>query len=259
MIRTTGIAAVGMRIDADAEDDLLGLPTGYVKQRVLEHKLVVLRGFRPLSRDQFHAFARCFEPGGARLLEWPGGPIMDVAVDDAAVNYLFSREAVPLHWDGFFDREPSYLFFQCVRAPREGGATRFVDAAKVWDLADPERRSAWTRIELTYHTEKKAHYGGTIALPLVRRHPVTGRQTLRYAEPVDTLLNPLSVTCDQLDPDERTALVRDFEARLSDSRVQYQHVWRDGDIVIGDNQALLHGRTAIEGDGGRHLRRIQLV
>src|SRR4029078_7958094 len=115
------------------------------------------------------------------------------------------------------------------------------------------------RTELTYATEKKAHYGGVATLPLVRPHPNTGRMTLRYAEPVATDLNPLTVTSDVLDTTELVALFEDLRARVDDERVCHRHFWRDGDIVVADNQALLHGRTAIEGDGSRHLRRVQIL
>jgi alpha-ketoglutarate-dependent taurine dioxygenase len=257
--REATLAGVGLRIDAAGEDDLLHLPAGHLRQRVLEHKLVVLRGFRAPSRDEFLSFARAFEPEGSRLLEWPTGPIMDVAIDEKAVNYVFSREAVPLHWDGFFSAEPSFLVFQCVQAPRRGGATLFVDAAKAWDLADEERKRIWERIELTYATEKKAHYGGVATLPLVRRHPISQRRTLRYAEPVATTLNPLSVTSEGLLGSDLATLVEDLKARLYDAHVCHEHVWRDGDVAIADNHALLHGRAAIEDGGSRHLRRVQIL
>lgn len=252
------LPGVGVRIEAERGGELGRLPSGYLRRRVLGERLVVLRGLPVLAPDELVAFARAFEPGGA-LLEWPTGPIMDVAVDDTAVNYLFSRERVPLHWDGFFDREPSYLVWQCVVAPRRGGATLFVDAARVWELAGEVLQRAWGRIELTYATERRAHYGGVITLPLVARHPVTGRPTLRYAEPVATALNPLAVSCPELSDGALTELVRDLEARLYDPRVCHEHVWQDGDLVIADNRALLHGRTAIEGGGPRHLRRVQIL
>jgi alpha-ketoglutarate-dependent taurine dioxygenase len=246
-------------LDADAEKDLLRLPRASLRERVLEHKLLVLRGFRELSVEQLLDLAQTFEPGGSRLLEWPTGPVMNVTIDEHAVNYLFSRERVPLHWDGFFNVEPRLLVFHCVEAPQVGGATLFVDAAKVLDLADDGRKEAWHRIELTYMTEKKAHYGGVATLPLVRRHPRTGRPTLRYAEPVATALNPLTVTCDQLGFEDLAVLFEDLRSRLYDQRVCYEHAWRNGDVVIADNQALLHGRTAIGGGGARSLRRVQIL
>lgn len=250
---------VGLEIDGGGQADLRELPAGYLHERALEHRLLVVRGFRLLSVDDFVALGRAFEPGGSRLLEWASGPVMDVAIADDPVNYLFSREAVPLHWDGFFGEgpTPSFLVWQCVQAPRRGGATIFTDAARVWDLADDARRADWQRRRLTYATEKKAHYGGEVTLPLVARHPRTGRATLRYAEPVATALNPLAVS----DPDggDLAELIADLGARLVDPRVCHHHVWRDGDLVIADNHALLHGRTAIEGGGARHLRRVQVV
>ena len=259
--RETPLAAVGLRIDVDGDGggDLFALPAGHLDERVRAHKLVVLRGFGALSPDQFLAFARAFQPGGSRLLEWPTGPIMDVAVDDAAVNYLFSREPVPLHWDGFFAREPSYLLWQCAVAPRAGGATIFTDAGKAWDLADHEQRARWRRTELTYATEKRAHYGGVATRPLVEPHPLTRCMTLRFAEPVATSLNPLSVTCAALSGAELAALVADLQSCLHDPRVCHHHDWQDGDLVIADNRALLHGRTAITDGGRRHLRRIQIL
>jgi L-tyrosine isonitrile desaturase/decarboxylase len=255
----TTLPAVGLRIDVGGEDDLLRLPAGYVRQRVLEHKLVVLRGFRALTADEFLAFARGFDPAGSRLLEWPTGPIMNVAIDPNAVSYLFSRERVPFHWDGHFDVEPSYLVFQCIQAPRRGGATLFVDAAKVWDLADDERRRTWEKIEVTYVTEKKAHYGGICTNPLVRKHPITQRMTLRYAEPVTTGQNRQSATFRGPSVDDPDAIIEDLRTRIYDPRVCYEHVWQDGDVAIADNQALLHGRTAIEDEGPRHLRRVQIL
>ena len=258
--RETPLAGVGLRVDADgADDDLLALPPGHLAERVRDHKLVVLRGFRDLSRDRFLAFARALEPGGAGLLEWASGPIMDVAVDDDAVNYLFSRERVPLHWDGFFAREPSYLVWQCATAPRRGGATIFADAGKAWQLAGAAQQEQWSRIELTYATEKKAHYGGVATRPLVAPHPRTGHMTLRFAEPAATRLNPLSVTCSALPGGELAALVADLQSRLHHPDVCHHHTWQDGDVVIADNHALLHGRTAIAGGGRRHLRRIQIL
>jgi alpha-ketoglutarate-dependent taurine dioxygenase len=253
------LAGVGMQIDAGGAGDLLDLPAGHLRERVLEHKLLVLRGFRALARDELLAFARGFEPGGSRLLEWPTGPIMDVAIDENAVNYLFSREPVPLHWDGFFNVEPSYLIWQCAKAPRRGGATIFSDAAGAWDLADGERRRRWSATELTYTTERKAHYGGVASRSLVRPHPVTRRMTLRYAEPVATNLNPLSVTCAALPWPDLVALLHDLRSSLYDPRICHHHAWRDGDIVIADNHALLHGRTAVDVDGPRYLRRVQIL
>jgi alpha-ketoglutarate-dependent taurine dioxygenase len=246
-----------MRIDA-ASEEVPRFAAGYLRQQVLEHKLVVLRGFAMLSYDGFLAFARDFNPSSP-LLEWPTGPVMDVTIRDDAANYLFSREGVPFHWDGFFNGEPSFLIFQCVKAPADGGATLFTDAAKVWDLADDDHRRLWDAIELTYQTEKKAHYGGVATMPLVRRHPITARMTLRYAEPVATSKNPLVVTSDRLTSSELATLVDDLRSRIYDERVCHEHVWSDGDIAIADNHALLHGRTAIGERAARHLRRVQVL
>ncbi len=256
----TILSAVGAKVDADGSfRSLDALPPGFVGRTTRAHKLLVLRGFEKCSAEQFLSFAKTFDPNGAKLLEWPSGPIMDVAIDDNAVNYLFSRECVPFHWDGFFATEPSYLVFQCVKAPEQGGATLFSDGMKIVDHADAGRRRFWSETRLTYTVEKKAHYGGVATLPVIKPHPLTGRDTLRYAEPVATTLNPLTVSCADLTTDALASLVSDLRRRLYDRDVCYAHAWCDGDIVIADNHALLHARTAITGPGHRHLRRIQIL
>ena len=49
------------------------------------------------------------------------------------------------------------------------------------------------------------------------------------------------------------AFFADIEKRLYAPEVTYYHVWNDGDYVVTDNHALLHGRTAFTAGSARHL------
>jgi L-tyrosine isonitrile desaturase/decarboxylase len=50
-----------------------------------------------------------------------------------------------------------------------------------------------------------------------------------------------------------------MERRIYNPRYCYEHAWEQGDILIADNHALIHGRHALTRDCPRHLRRIQLI
>jgi alpha-ketoglutarate-dependent taurine dioxygenase len=51
----------------------------------------------------------------------------------------------------------------------------------------------------------------------------------------------------------------DLTQRLHAADVCYHHEWRDGDIVVVDNYALVHGRNPFRGNSSRHLQRIQIL
>lgn len=219
-------------------------------------KIVLLRGLNGLPAGEFLAWARSFP--GRSLLEWNFGPMLELKERPDAKNYLFTREAAPFHWDGAFHREPAHMLFFCVEAPGAGagGETLFCDSEAVWESASPAERATLSSAVLTYETEKLAHYGGTVAVPLLGRHPETGRPVLRFAEPVTSALNPLRVSVAGAPAEELLGWLKE---RIYDERFSYAHEWREGDVLIADNRALLHGRRAYEKDAPRHLRRIQLI
>ena len=90
---------------------------------------------------------------------------------------------------------------------------------------------------------------------------VTGEPVIRYAEPLsaDRYLNPLEVAVGGVPAEEIPAFMADMSARLHADEVCYHHEWRDGDIVIVDNGALVHGRNAFRGNSSRHLQRLQII
>lgn len=261
MMATQPLGRWGALLEMREKISPLDLPSGFgfLKEQVLAHKVVVLRGCQSLTTEEFLRFCTGFDRDGSKLLQWEFGPVLELKVSAQPANYLFSSEKVLFHWDGFFLREPSFLVWQCVQAPRRGGQTLFADTSVIWELADEAQRRIWERAVITYTTEKKAHYGGQVSIPMTRRHPTTHCPTLRYAEPLTTGDNPLSVQVNGWSSEEQEHLIQDMRDRLYDDRVCYAHTWRDGDILIADNHVLLHGRTAFAAGDPRHLRRIQIL
>ena len=256
------IAPFGLLVEASSPGaDVRSIPIATLRQWVLADSVVVLRGFSPLSNDEMIAYAQAW----GEILTWDFGAVLDLRVHETPQNYLFTHGNVPFHWDGAFARAvPSFQLFQCRKAPPAGagGETLFMHTTRVWQRATPEQRSAWGEVEITYSTQKVAHYGGKVTARLLARHPHTSATTLRFAEELNdesVKLNPLFLDIRGVPEDERERFLADLRRALYDPHVCYAHAWRDGDLLLADNHALLHGRNPFRVDAPRHLQRIHII
>lgn len=225
---------------------------------IKEHHLVLLRNFAPLEKADLVSYANTIGP----LLEWEFGNVMEMRVQEEPKNYLFTHGPVPFHWDGAFHQVPRFLLFHCIEAPLEdcGGETLFTNTQSIWKTANPDEQTEWQQLQLTYKTEKLAHYGGCITQPLVQTHPETHKTILRFAEPVPAnMLNPVSVNIENYDETQTVQLLEKMTKRIYDKNHCYTHTWQENDFLIADNHALIHGRNAFKQFSPRHLRRIQVI
>lgn len=250
----------GRIVTAGPGADLRDIPPATLEEWTVASKVLVLRGFPLLDTEDLVAYGRSW----GEILMWDFGAVLDLVLEEDPKNYLFSRGDVPFHWDGAFAAAtPRFFLFQCVRAPKAGGGgeTVFSDSTEVIRRAEDDLVRRWASTEISYRTEKLRHYGGEITAPLLSKHDVTGETTMRYNEPLDPerYLNPVAVTVPGLSEEDTDSFLADLRDRLHDPDVCYAHEWRDGDIVVVDNQALLHGRNAFRGDSSRHLQRIQIL
>ncbi|WP_432903639.1 TauD/TfdA dioxygenase family protein [Micromonospora matsumotoense] len=231
-----------------------------LRELIREHRIVVLRGFRAFAqKEELVEYARRWGP----LLSWNFGDVLDLEIHEDPKDYVFTAGPVPYHWDGAFAAQvPTHQIFQCVKAPVAGGRTVFCDTGLVLDGLPAATRQIWDGLTITYRKEKTAHYGGNISADLIQRHPHTGEQVVRYAEPLDPakFLSPLFLDVAGLPEDVAAeAFFADIEERLYAPEVTYYHEWQDGDYVVTDNHALLHGRTAFTAGSARHLRRVHVL
>jgi alpha-ketoglutarate-dependent taurine dioxygenase len=237
------------------------LSIDYLRRLALQHRLVIVRGCELLSGPAFVHYCRRW----GELLEWNFGFLLDVVEQQSPTNYIFTHSNVPYHWDGAFaSAVPSFQVFQCLDAgsPHSGGETLFADTIGVVEYAPPDLLSIWRNVEIVYVTQKVVHYGGRIRSPLLGRHPVLGRETLRFAEPFaeDTVkLNELELEVHGVESDRVPALFEQLRARLYDPEHCYAHAWQRGDVLFADNHALLHGRRAFSSGSRRHLQRVHVL
>ncbi len=249
----------GLKITAKEAIPLSELAPLFLEKMARHEKIVLLRGFEPPTRELFLSY--CESIPGKRPLHWETGPVMEMKEDPNAKNYLFTSEAVPFHWDGAFHQVPQYLLFQCLQTPGAsfGGETLFSNTEMMWQAADESTRESWSKLKLIYRTEKLAHYGGEVQTKMVDSHPYTGQTILRFAERVETKLNPVSIDISGIPDAEVDSFLSKVKAMIYSADFCYAHSWERGDIIIADNYSLIHGRTQYLKGAPRHLRRIQLI
>ena len=247
----------GVRAEFPLGTRLADLDIPLLKGWVDEHRVVQLRGVEPVPPHVLAAQSRRLGP----LQPWSFGAVHELKQVPRTENYLYTEHVVPLHWDGAFaDAVPHWLVFQCVSAPPEGtgGETVFVDTVRALARSSPEQRHAWAAARFRYTTEKKAHYGGSFVSGVVTQHPTLACDVLRYAEPVEDL-NPVQVQPLDVQPAEGARLMSELGAALAAPEVTLAVAWREGDFVVADNHALLHGRRAFVDGAPRHLRRVNVL
>jgi taurine dioxygenase len=142
-------------------------------------------------------------------------------------------------------------------APQEGGDTVFADATTAYDdlsdelkeriedlkavhsmtyLVDQELKSNPHKKPLTAQERARTP---DVEQPLVRRHPVTGRRSL--------LLGSMIISgVVGLDERESARLLDELHTHATADRYLYRHRWNVGDLVIWDNDATMHTRTACD-------------
>jgi alpha-ketoglutarate-dependent taurine dioxygenase/4-hydroxybenzoate polyprenyltransferase len=245
----------GLRVELPDGSRFGDVDVDELKGWVDQHKVVVLRGLAFEAPHQLATLCRRLGP----LQPWSFGAVHELKEVEGTENYLYTAHEVPLHWDGAFaDAVPHWLVFECLRAPPSGGETVFVDTGAVLAKANPEQRVRWAASSVRYTTEKKVHYGGSFTSPVINQHPTLDVEVIRYAEPVVDL-NPVAVEPLNTSADAAAALMRELSSALHGPDVELAVPWQEGDFVVADNHALLHGRRAFTRGAPRHLYRVNVL
>ena len=261
--RIKPLTPFGLEIHSrDPSSSLTAIAVDALRPLVLQHRLLVLRGFQPI--DEQTTFSKICSRWG-QLLEWEFGTVFEVVEHADPQNYLFTSGSVPYHWDGAFASKTPWLqFFQCRESPdaTDVGQTIFCDTHALWNSQSAATRERWSSIEVEYTTDKVAHYGGHIRANLVDRHPHTEEIVLRFAEPPNSETTPLNtpeITIHGLIGQTVPEFLADLRHQLYAARFVYSHPWQVGDYVIADNHVLLHGRNRYHRQQPRRLWRVHIL
>ena len=221
----------------------------------IKHAVLVIRD-QNLSPPQFAAAARLF------------GDVMDQQVkkftlpDYPEVGTISSKDLPivdgKLHVRGEqfhtdhsnFAAPPKATMLHAVSLPKSGGDTQFVDVRQAFDdLPEAKRRrlvklrsphvyesSQSPRKMAALTPEERAQIPQTVQ-PLVIRHPESGRSAL--------YINTARMEgIEGMSSEEAFELIDDLYQHATNSKYEYRHEWRAGDMVIWDNRSVMHQANA---------------
>jgi taurine dioxygenase len=145
---------------------------------------------------------------------------------------------------------PKATTLHALQIPPTGGDTQFVDVRQAYDDLPAAMKvtlkglrslhvhqSSRSPRELTKLSPEDFAKIPTALQPLVIRHPGNGRPAL--------YLNTGRMEgIDGMAPEAGFALIEDLYQHATHARYEYRHQWRKGDLVIWDNQAVMHQANA---------------
>jgi taurine dioxygenase len=145
---------------------------------------------------------------------------------------------------------PKATTLHALQIPPSGGDTQFVDVRQAYDDLAPVMKTTLKGLrslhvhqssrsprELTKLSPEDLAKIPTALQPLVIRHPGNGRPAL--------YLNTGRMEgIDGMAPEAGFALIEDLYQHATHARYEYRHQWRKGDMVIWDNQAVMHQANA---------------
>jgi taurine dioxygenase len=145
---------------------------------------------------------------------------------------------------------PKATTLHALQIPPTGGDTQFVDVRQAYDDLPAATKgtlkglrslhvhqSSRSPRELTKLSPEDFAKIPTALQPLVIRHPGNGRPAL--------YLNTGRMEgIDGMAPEAGFALIEELYQHATHARYEYRHQWRKGDMVIWDNQAVMHQANA---------------
>jgi alpha-ketoglutarate-dependent taurine dioxygenase len=193
----------------------------------------------------------------ARLLgqvaETNYGLVFDVRAVPQPENLAYSDLGLGLHTDNpYREPVPGFQALHALIASPDGGDSVFADGFALAErarAADPEGFSLLTQTPVSFHYRSKDAelYAERPLIQLSCRGEVSA---VHY--------NSRSIAPLHLAPREAAAFYaayRRFAALLRDPKYQLKFRLADGDLVVFDNQRILHGRTAFS--SARHARHLR--
>ena len=180
------------------------------------------------------------------------GVTFEVRSEPKPINLAYTALALPLHTD-LTNQEtpPGYQFLHCLANDSEGGESVFADGLKVLEdmrEAAPEYFDQLATVAIPFRFHDDAH-------DIRHHHPVINLDhqgniiELKYNAHLASVFDlPEALMHDYY------LAYRDLMARLLQAKYRLQFGLGAGDMVVFDNRRVLHGRTAFESTGHRHLR-----
>ena len=261
------LGAIISGLDATEADDQA---VAYVRQALLDHRVVFLRG-QELDYDSLVAFAQRFGPltlGHPTIPSPDGQPLLE------EIDSHKGGAANQWHTDvTFVDRPPAFTFLYGVVIPEVGGDTIWANTvaayqslpvelreladklrvihSNAFDYGQPELRPEDESDVIARHRADFVSTAYKTEHPLVRVHPETGEPSL--------VLGGFASTIPGLRPEQGRDLIRIFQSYVTRPRNTVRWRWQVGDLAIWDNRATQHVAVDDYGDAHRRAERVTVA
>lgn len=164
-----------------------------------------------------------------------------------------------------YQEPPKATSLLAVEIPSYGGDTQFVDVRKAYDdLSDNmKNKIATLRSKHIYESSRSPRSFAkltpeehaaipNVIQPIVIKHPISARPAL--------YMNTGRMEgIEGMEPEEGFALIDQLYKHATQSKYEYRHQWRVGDLVIWDNRSVMHQANAdYDPEEYRYLYRIML-
>src|SRR5580693_7768193 len=236
---------------ADTGTDLGNDAIAQIRQALLDHKVVFLRG-QSLDYAREVAFAQRLGPLTL------GHPTLASPPDQPFLEELDSRNGTRAnHWHTdvtFVDRPPAFTLLRAVVLPPVGGDTIWANTVTAYESLPEELRDLADKLRIVHTNaydyaavtgreeradpvlaEKRREFVSTVYQtehPAVRVHPETGERSL--------LLGGFARTIDGFGPQASRELIRILQDHITRPEHTARWQWRVGDLAIWDNRATQH-------------------
>jgi alpha-ketoglutarate-dependent taurine dioxygenase len=172
----------------------------------------------------------------------------------------------------FWHTDSSYRTIPCtgallhgVEVSRTGGETQFTNMYQVYDaLPEALKRQVQgrkaqhnfghmhTQANLKPLTEEEKAAMPPVWQPMVRKHPVTGRNAL-YISPI------YNDAVEGMTPEDGKRLITELTAFAADPRFVYTHRWETDDVLMWDNRCTMHQVTPFDPRERRVMHRTTIM
>ncbi|TXT05793.1 uncharacterized protein COLE_07113 [Cutaneotrichosporon oleaginosum] len=224
-----------------------------VLEQLQRYGLAVVRGVPTTKTDNENCDLRELAESIGLLRTTFYGETWDVKNVPNARNVAYTNLNLGLHMDLLYMAlPPRFQLLHCLRNRVYGGASYFVDsfaAAKAFAESHPDLYAVLQRNPLEYEYDNDGHY-------LAYRHPVVPRRSVdstlmhtavNWSPPFQAAPTRVAARVGAVDaPAERAlyAALQAFQAEIDKPKYRFEFTMREGDVVLFDNQRVLHARTA---------------
>ncbi len=179
------------------------------------------------------------------------GPLFDVRIEPDPANLAFTSATIGMHTDNpYRDPVPGLQLLHCLVNDSDGGESQLVDGFAVARQLRVDHPEAF---ELLTTTPVEFRFVEAGSADLWHRTPLISMQGETITE---IRYNCRSIQAFDLVPDEMAAFYdayRILGEALHDPAAKIEFRLEPGQLVIFDNQRVLHGRSSYE-EGSRHLQ-----